>query len=31
MMVQKGSESQKIIEGYHFLTLQFVVKLRAQG
>ena len=27
IMVQKGSKSHKIIEGYHFLTLQFVIKL----
>ena len=27
MMVQKGSKSHKIVEGYHFLTLQFVINL----
>ena len=30
MMVQKGSKSDKIIEGYHFLTLQFVINLWTQ-
>ena len=27
IMVQNGSKSHKIIERYHFLTLQFVIKL----
>ena len=27
MVVQKGSKSHKIIEGYHFRTLQFVINL----
>ena len=26
MMVQKGSKSHKIVEGYHFLKLQLFVK-----
>ena len=30
MMVQKGSTGDKIIEEYHFLTLQFVIKLWTQ-